>query len=107
MPVIIDDSDSDDEVGVTISNESEAGSPTVANTHATTGPHTDKTANAVPTNNTADSISENEREDGELKPGTYLECKVCGSLFDLKYRKSGQPWHVVFVGRTVGIFRSL
>jgi hypothetical protein len=40
-------------------------------------------------------------------PGAYLECIVCGTLFDLTPRKKGQPWHVVFIGRTVSVFRSL
>jgi hypothetical protein len=63
-------------------------------------------ANAISYTSSPATLSE-EFEDDEPKSGAYLECTVCGTLFDLTARKTGQPWHVVFVGRTVGVFCSL
>lgn len=122
IPVVIIDSDSDDDGlrypsdegsesdedhppidAVSVSDESDAGFPTPASTcgdnapvdapansaykdnnYATPDPHTD--------NADTDAASEDEGEDEELVPGAYLECKVCGTQYDLKSRKSAQPW---------------
>lgn len=59
------------------------------------------TAPGVDTNNAHSG------EEEEPKPGTYLECRVCGTMFDLVQCKSKQPWYAVFIGRTVGVFRDL
>lgn len=74
---------------------------------STTNPAPAASASPSPdTTNPAADLFGNE-EDEEAKPGTYLECQVCGTLFDLVPRKKGQPWYVVFIGRIPGIYRSL
>lgn len=114
--VIIDDSDSDDSLRypsdegpdesdedcpltdtVDVLDEPKALFPTTANTCG------DNMATDAPTENTGaddtastadavDTASEDEGEDKGLKPGAYLECQVCGTIYDFKRRKSGQPW---------------
>lgn len=76
-----------------MSDESEAGFPTTGNTHSDDAAADTRTLGLDNTaTDTADTTSEDEGEDDELRPGAYLKCTVCGTKFDLKRRKSGQPW---------------
>lgn len=95
-------SDEDDNTpGYPIDSSSDSGEEKIPTT-APSGNPIDERSGGVDTN---DAVSGKEEEGP--KAGTYLECRVCGTIYDLVQCKSKQPWHVVFVGRTVGVFKHL